>query len=273
MGENIFNLEKGLYVVTGGLGLLGKMHCEAIAEFGGTPVIFDISNLGFQEFSEYIFNKTSKKPIFIKVDITDSKTIENAVDILSLNELPILGLINNAARNPTVSSHGLKNTNRLEGFDLDEWKKDIDVGLTGSFLCAKIIGTLMSKNKGGSIINISSDLGIIGPNQDLYKIKNLNPNEQPVKPISYSVVKSGLIGLTRYIATYWPTKVRCNCLCPGGVLTEQSADFLGRINKLIPMRRMANADEYKGSIIYLLSSASSYMTGSIISIDGGRTVW
>ena len=167
----------------------------------------------------------------------------------------------------------MKKTNRLEEFDIDQWRKDIDVGLTGSFLCSKIIGTLMSQNKGGSIINISSDLGVIAPNQDLYKIENLKPNEQPVKPITYSVVKSGLIGLTRYISTYWPTKVRCNCLCPGGVLTEQSEDFLKKINKLIPMQRMANKDEYKGSVIYLLSSASSYMTGSIISVDGGRTVW
>ena len=131
----------------------------------------------------------------------------------------------------------------------------------------------MSRTFGGSIINISSDLGIIAPNQDLYKNKDLNPMEQSVKPITYSVVKTGLIGLTRYTATYWPNKVRCNCLCPGGVLTEQSDQFINRIKNLIPMRRMANSNEYKGSIIFMLSGASSYMTGSIISVDGGRTVW
>ena len=131
----------------------------------------------------------------------------------------------------------------------------------------------MSRNEGGSIVNISSDLGIIAPNQDLYKKKNLSPLEQSVKPITYSVVKTGLIGLTRYIATYWPNKVRCNCLCPGGVQTEQSEEFINKLTNLIPMRRMANADEYKGSIIYMLSDASSYMNGSIISVDGGRTAW
>ena len=273
MKENIFNLEKGFYIVTGGLGLLGKMHCEAIAEFGGIPVIFEINNNGFEEFSNYLFKKTSNRPILMKVDITDSKSIEKAVEKLSLEKLPILGLINNAARNPQVKSNGLMKSNRLENFDIEEWKKDIDVGLTGAFLCTKIIGTLMSRNSGGSIVNISSDLGIIAPNQDLYKKKDLNSMEQPVKPITYSVVKTGLIGLTRYTATYWPNKVRCNCLCPGGVLTEQSDEFINRISNLIPMRRMANSNEYKGSIIYMLSAASSYMTGSIISIDGGRTVW
>lgn len=273
MKKKIFDLKKGLYVVTGGLGLLGKMHCEAIAEFGGIPVIFDINKEGFEDFSDYIFDKTSNRPLFIKVDITESKSIENAVEKLSSNNLPILGLVNNAARNPVVQSQGLVKTNRLEDFDIEEWKKDIEVGLTGAFLCTKIIGTIMSRNEGGSIVNISSDLGIIAPNQDLYKKKNLSPLEQPVKPITYSVVKTGLIGLTRYVATYWPNKVRCNCLCPGGVHTEQSEEFLNKLNNLIPMKRMANADEYKGSIIYMLSAASSYMNGSIISVDGGRTAW
>ena len=131
----------------------------------------------------------------------------------------------------------------------------------------------MNDNLGGSIVNISSDLGIIAPNQNLYKKNSLKENEQPVKPVSYSVVKSGLIGLTKYTSTYWPLKVRCNCLCPGGIFTNQPSDFLTKINQLIPMQRMAEIDEYKGSIIYLLSNASSYMNGSIISIDGGRSVW
>lgn len=273
MKTNIFSLEKGFYIVTGGLGLLGKMHCEAIAEYGGTPVIFDISNSGFEDFAEYLFRMTTIKPLFLEVDITNSQSLTTAMSKLAKMKLSTLGLINNAARNPSVGKQGLESTNRLEEFDIEEWKKDIDVGLTGSFLCAKIVGTIMSQNKGGSIINISSDLGIIAPNQNLYKNDNNKTREQPVKPISYSVIKSGLIGMTKYLATYWPTKIRCNCLCPGGILVDQPAPFLNKINQLIPMKRMANADEYKGSIIYLLSSASSYMTGAIIPVDGGRTLW
>ena len=124
---------------------------------------------------------------------------------------------------------------------------------------------IWNQNLGGNIINISSDLGIIAPNQNLYKDDSLKDEEQFVKPISYSVVKSGLIGLTRYTSTYWPDKVRCNCLCPGGINVDQPDDFLEKISDLIPMKRMAQKNEYKGSIVFLLSDASSYMTGSIIS--------
>lgn len=270
---NIFSLKEGFYIVTGGNGLLGKMHCEAIAEFGGTPVIFDINKSDFENFSKQIYENTKIKPIFIATDITDQSSIENSCLELADIGKRILGLVNNAARNPAVSNKGLKDFSRLENFSLDEWNKDLNVGLTGAFLCTKIIGKIMNDNLGGSIVNISSDLGIIAPNQNLYKKNSLKENEQPVKPVSYSVVKSGLIGLTKYTSTYWPLKVRCNCLCPGGIFTNQPSDFLTKINQLIPMQRMAEIDEYKGSIIYLLSNASSYMNGSIISIDGGRSVW
>ena len=104
--------------------------------------------------------------------------------------------------------------------------------------------------------------------------KNLPKNKQPVKPITYSIVKSGIIGLTRYLATYWSkSKVRCNALCPGGVENNQSKEFLNKISRKIPMGRLAKAEEYQGTIIWLLSDASSYLNGAIISVDGGRTVW
>ena len=99
-------------------------------------------------------------------------------------------------------------------------------------------------------------------------------NQQPVKPVTYSVIKTGLIGLTRYVATYWAKKgVRCNALCPGGVENKQNPDFIKKINSKIPMNRMAKKNEYNGSIIFLLSDASSYINGAIIAADGGRTTW
>tara|TARA_B100000073_G_scaffold170548_2_gene140987 strand:+ start:138 stop:962 length:825 start_codon:yes stop_codon:yes gene_type:complete len=271
--DNLFSLKEGFYIVTGGLGLLGKMHCEAILEYGGTPVIFDIESKDFNSYKKYLKEISTIEPIFIKTDITNESSIKEAISKLREKDLPIKGLINNAARNPSVSSKGLQKSNRLEEFCIDEWNNDIQVGLTGAFLCTKIIGSYMNQNLGGNIINISSDLGIIAPNQDLYKDDSLKDEEQFVKPISYSVVKSGLIGLTRYTSTYWPDKVRCNCLCPGGIYVDQPDDFLEKISELIPMKRMAQKNEYKGSIVFLLSDASSYMTGSIISVDGGRTAW
>ena len=139
----------------------------------------------------------------------------------------------------------------------------------------KYFGYEISKNKeGGSIVNISSDLGLIGPDQRIYRTPGKPNAEQPVKPITYSVVKSGLIGLTRYLATYWASAgVRVNALAPGGVENGQDPDFVNRLNQLIPMGRMAAIDEYQAAVAFMVSDASSYMTGAVVSIDGGRTAW
>jgi len=182
--------------------------------------------------------------------------------------------VNNAANNPKVGDQSGKNFSRLENFPLGNWNTDLAVGLTGAFLCAKHYGTAISKNsEGGVIINISSDLGLIAPDQRLYEKPSLPEDQQPVKPVTYSVIKTGLIGLTRYLATYWPDRVRCNALCPGGVDTELPKEFVEKVSERIPMGRMAGPDEYQGVLIFLLSDASRYMNGAVVPMDGGRTAW
>ena len=168
-----------------------------------------------------------------------------------------------------------KNFSRLENFPLDVWNQDIAVGLTGAFLCAKYYGYQISQNpNGGSIVNISSDLGVMAPDQRLYAEEGVVDNRQNVKPVTYSIVKSGMIGLTRYLATYWAEKnVRCNAMCPGGVENGQPNDFLNKVNSRIPMNRLADVNEYQGTLLWMLSDASSYLNGAIVSVDGGRTVW
>ena len=168
-----------------------------------------------------------------------------------------------------------KNFSRLENFSLDTWHADLAVGLTGAFLCIKYYGAAIANNPaGGSIVNISSDLGLIAPDQRLYRKAGVADDAQPVKPVSYSVVKTGLIGLTRYAATYWADRnVRCNALCPGGIENGQDAAFLREVCSRIPMGRMAQADEYRGSLLFLLSAASAYVNGAVIAADGGRTAW
>ena len=183
-------------------------------------------------------------------------------------------MINNAANNPSIESSSI-NFSRLENFPIEQWNNDINVGLTGSFLCSKYFGQKIANNKnGGSIINISSDLGLIAPDQGLYSKDGTPNDEQNVKPITYSVVKTGIIGLTRYLSTYWSDQgVRCNALCPGGIENNQPDDFILKVSKKIPLGRLAKPHEYQGAIVWMLSDASSYLNGAIIPVDGGRTAW
>jgi NAD(P)-dependent dehydrogenase (short-subunit alcohol dehydrogenase family) len=154
------------------------------------------------------------------------------------------------------------------------WERDIAVGLTGAFLCCKVFGSEMAKNLHGVILNIASDLSVISPDQRLYRRAGFPDEQQPVKPVTYSVVKTGLIGLTRYLATYWADQgVRVNALSPGGVFTGQPAEFVQRLSERIPLGRMAAEDEYEGAVIFLCSDASSYLTGANLVIDGGRSCW
>lgn len=273
--ENMFRLDGKIIIVTGGIGLLGKRYSEAIAAFGGTPIILDLLENEIKDFTEELNNAYNVNSTGYVVDITDENEIKkNVVEVIKTYGR-IDGLINNAANNPKIEDTTGDNFSRLENFSLDNWNTDIDVGLKGSFLCSKYYGHEISKNpEGGSIINISSDLGLIAPDQTLYFEDGLPEEKQKVKPITYSIVKTGIIGLTRYLATYWATEnVRCNAICPGGVENNQPIDFLEKVSKKIPMGRLAKIDEYQGTIVWMLSDSSSYLNGAIIPIDGGRTAW
>jgi len=272
--KNIFCLDSDVILLTGGAGLLGSQYTEALLESGATVIVFDI-NIESLNILKNKFTSIYKNKIFTyKVDITKESDILNAKDEIfnKINKYPNI-LINNAAIDPKFDNSSNINKSRLENFSIDQWNLEISVGLTGAMLCSKIFGIEMAKNNKGVIINVSSDLGIIAPDQRLYKKENLSDFEQDVKPVTYSVIKHGIIGLTKYIASYWADKgVRCNAFAPGGVFNNHSKDFLDKIEELIPMKRMANIDEYNGTIIYLCSEASSYMNGAILNMDGGRTI-
>lgn len=273
--KNIFSLKDKVVVVTGASGLLGRMHVEAIASQGGIPVIIDIDEKGLNELYDFIVAEYSIEPHIELIDITNELQIAECAERVANKYGKIDGLVNNAARNPSVSKNKKLNFSRLENFDLDVWNKDLSVGITGSFLCIKYFGYKISLNdNGGSIVNISSDLGVIAPDQRIYRQENTDMDMQPVKPVSYSVVKSALLGLSRYTSTYWAERnVRSNCLLPGGVKTDQDDIFMSKLENLIPLKRMAIQNEYQGALIFLLSDASSYMTGSNLIMDGGRSAW
>jgi NAD(P)-dependent dehydrogenase (short-subunit alcohol dehydrogenase family) len=271
----LFDLQSKVALITGGGGLLGYHHAAAVAACGGTPVLLDIDPAGLRHTEERLRAEFGQIVFSVQCDITQLESVVAAREAILEHCGSIDILINNAARNPKVESEGGVNFSRLENFPMDQWQLDLAVGLGGAFNCAKVFGTHMAAaGQGGVIINIASDLGVIAPDQRLYRSEHLAAHLQPVKPVTYSVVKHGLIGLTKYLATYWCEQgIRCNTLSPGGVYANQGDMFVSKLMKLIPLGRMAQEDEYRGAIAFLCSDASTYMNGANLVMDGGRSVW
>lgn len=291
-----FSLKGKVCIITGGGGLIGMKHAEAVMEGEGIPVLLDIAEEGMQRvkkslIEEYSNDKDGKElsitggsceadtaePVIetFVTDITKRGELEKVRDILLQKYGHIDALINNAANNPKVEG-GSKNlaATKFPDFPVDIWDADLAVGLTGAMLCAQVFGGVMERQEKGIIINISSDYGLISPDQRVYRKEGVPEEEQIVKPVSYSVVKHGIIGLTKYLATYWAKKgIRVNTLCPASLANGQDEEFVKKLSNLIPMGRMSNPDEYVGTVLYMLSEASSYMTGATVVLDGGRTSW
>ena len=269
-----FRLDGKTAVITGGGGLLGRQHAAAVAEAGGVPVLWDIDETAAMANRRWIQKHAGERCASVTVDITSPEAVADAC-AETLNQMGRIDiLINNAADNPKVNAGGLESGNRLETLALNRWDRELAVGLTGAFLCSRTIGAGMADAGRGVILNVASDLGLIAPDQRIYRNNAVPFDRQPVKPVTYSVVKHGIIGLTRYLATYWSESgVRVNAICPGGVYTDQSEDFVRKLTSLIPLGRMAAVDEYKAAVVFLVSDASSYMTGANLVVDGGRTCW
>ena len=269
----LFDLTSRVAVITGGAGLLGHHHAEAIAAAGGRPVLVDLAAADPAAAAARIAEQHGVEALGLNADITDPAQVAGllATTLDAFGTVDIL--INNAANNPKVEA-GQTTWSRFEQFPLSMWDADVAVGLTGAFLCSQTFGAEMARRGKGVILNIASDLAVIAPDQRLYRRTGLRADEQPVKPVTYSVVKTALLGLTRYLATYWAESgVRVNAISPGGVENGQDAAFVERLSALIPMGRMAHQDEYQGAILFLCSDASSYMTGANLVIDGGRSSW
>jgi NAD(P)-dependent dehydrogenase (short-subunit alcohol dehydrogenase family) len=272
-----FLLTDRVAVITGGGGLLGRQHAMALLELQAIVVLTDISAGDLVLAKKEVESHQYAGQCFIEqMDVSSKESILRVSDKILREHGRVDILINNAAINPKVElSGGLTNSSRLENFDVSDWDQQVSVGLTGAILCSQIFGeSILQNTNGGVILNISSDLSVISPDQRLYRQENVAEALQSVKPVSYSVIKSGLIGLTRYLSTYWADRqVRVNALSPGGVYNGQNEEFTKRLSRLIPLGRMANADEYRAAVQFLCSDASLYLNGQNIVMDGGRSVW
>ncbi len=264
-------------LVTGAGGLLGRQHVVALLEAGARVVVTDVG-LKQAEAAVGAIRESypSSEVIAATLDVTSLDSVRAVADDLTRRSIEVDILVNNAAIDPKVTSApGVMHSSRFEAFPVPQWQTEIAVGLTGAMLCAQVFGSAMASRGRGVILNIASDLGVIAPDQRLYRQPHVTrEEEQPVKPVTYSVIKHGLIGLTKYLATYWADKgVRVNAISPGGVFNNQDSAFVERLTRLIPMGRMAEVDEYRSAIQFLCSDASSYMTGQNMVVDGGRSVW
>ena len=269
-----FNLDSRVIVITGVAGLLGRQHAIAIAELGGIPVVLDIDSASAQRVACEIEETYAVPALAGTCDITDEKSVKLCLEEVLGKRARIDGLINNAANNEKMEQNSEIPNHRLENITIETWQKDFEISVTGAFLCSRIIGPHMAENNGGVILNISSDLGIIAPDQRVYYKDGIPPNEQIVKPVTYSVIKHALIGLTKYLSTYWIDKnIRVNALCPGGVYSGQPKSIVDQLEYRIPLGRMATIDEYKAAIVFLISDASAYMNGATVVMDGGRSTW
>ncbi|MCC7194306.1 MAG: SDR family oxidoreductase [Gemmatimonadaceae bacterium] len=268
-----FSLAGRVAVVTGGAGLLGPRHAEALAAAGGIPVIADIRLEAAERVAADIADRFGVQATATLLDVADETSVEAATARVLDRYGRVDILVNNAANNPRVED-GVTAFTRIEAFPLARWNADIAVGLTGPFLCAKHIGAAMSRAGRGCIVNIGSEYGMIAPDQRLYRVEGLPDSAQPAKPVSYTAVKAGLHGLTLYLATYWAgAGVRVNSITVGGVENGQDSGFVARAASRIPLGRMGRPTDYQGALVYLCSDAASFVTGANLVVDGGKSVW
>lgn len=272
MKKNLFDVRDKVVVVTGGLGQLGRQFSTALAEWGARVAIFDSRANDEEILGKFGPKRHEENLLFCEINITDRVALEDGLNLVMAKWGVPDALINNAALDSPPSAPAQEN-GPFESYPAQSWDEVMDVNVKGVFLCSQVIGGSMAKAGRGSIINICSTYGVVSPDQRIYRYRS-RQGSPFFKPVAYSVSKSALLNLTRYLATYWADhNVRVNTLTFGGVFNNQDEEFLKGYCDRVPLGRMAREDEYNGAIIFLISEASSYMTGSNLIIDGGWTAW
>jgi len=262
--KHLFDLKDKVVLLVGASGLLGQQYSELLSEYGANVILADLNFSNCKKLESKLRKSYDVNPMSIKVDITKKQSITKMIKQILKNYSKIDILINNAIfpEGPKERSVGFEN------FSLSVWNKVLSVNLTGVFLCCQEVGKVMVKQQEGNIINISSIYGLTGADQRIYGKSKLNSSP------AYAVTKSGILNLTKYLASYWHEKgIRVNTLSLGGVKNNQDSIFIKNYSYKTMVGRMANKDDYSGSILFLASNASLYMTGSNLVVDGGWTAW
>src|ERR1700744_1164174 len=264
---DLFSLQEKTAIVTGALGLIGQKHCEALAMAGANVVVADMDEQKSQAFALQL----GERHMGIGIDVTSKASLTKALDQIIDKYGSIDTLVNNAAINDMFENPALaKDLSAFENYPLDVFQRSLDINITGVFLCSQVFGTAMAEQGGGSIINIASTYGMVGPDQTIYR--NECGEQTFYKSAAYPVTKGAIINFTRFLAAYWGDKgVRVNTLSPGGVENGQNEFFIHNYSAKTLLGRMATANDYQGALIFLASEASAYMTGANLVVDGGWT--
>ncbi len=264
---DLFSLKDKTAIVTGACGLLGKEHCKALSEAGANVVVADIDvNQAFEFAKELGTNQLG-----LRVDVTSTESLNEAKRTILEKFGSIDILVNNAAVNDMFENPELSGFySRFENYPLDSWAKSFEVNVTGVFLASQVFGSKMAEDGNGSIINVASTYGLIGPDQSIYV--ELGKKQEFFKSPAYPATKGAIVNFTRYLAAYWGKNgIRVNTLSPGGVENGQDEWFVENYSKKTILNRMAQPQDYKGALVYLASDASKYMTGANLIVDGGWT--
>jgi NAD(P)-dependent dehydrogenase (short-subunit alcohol dehydrogenase family) len=269
MTSDKFDLKDRVVVVTGGAGILGRLYCLRLAERGASVVMADLEESRYKELAEEIRNATGAACLGLALNLTDEASVVDFAEEVWTTFGRVDVLVNNAAaKSPNFFAP-------LEKFPLDDWNSIMAVNVTGMFLTAREIGGRMAARGQGSIINVSSIYGVVGPDQRIYEGSHYEDMGGAINtPLVYSTSKGAVVALTRYLAAYWGHRgVRTNTLTPGGVFSGQNEEFQKNYGRRVPMGRMAEAEEMVGALLFLASDASSYVNGQNIIVDGGWTAW
>lgn len=262
-----FDLSGRVAVVTGAGGLLGERHCRALAETGATVVAADLG----VDVVEALSADLDGMPLAL--DVTDPDSLAAGRDAIVAEYGRIDVLVNNAAVNDRFERpERAAELSRFEVYPLDAWQRSLDVNVTGVFLASQVLGAVMAEAGAGSIINVASTYGLVGPDQRLYVAPD--GTRSMWKSPAYPTTKGAVIAFTRFLAAHWGhLGVRVNTLSPGGVENDQDGWFASAYAERTMLGRMATPDDYRGALVFLASDASAYMTGANLVVDGGWTAW
>lgn len=265
----LFDLTEKVIILTGSAGRLGTNFAHVLSDAGANVILVDIDGKKNMQLANSISKKYKTNPLVCNINISKKDELSQLRKQIIKKYGKIDGLVNNAFYSPRIDVK--RSAMKFEEYPLDLWNKVISVNLTGVFLCCQEFGKLMIKQKtGGSIVNVSSIYGINGADQRIYGKSELN------SPPSYAATKGAIVNFTRYLAASWHRKnIRVNTLTLGGVLDKSYMDkkFIKNYSDKTMLGRMANSDEYNGALLFLLSNASSYMTGANLILDGGWSAW